>query len=449
MVAIAKRLVPAHKISLLQREHFKATHDPVTGLLNQVALDELIEQQIMLSARYNKSFALFMIELDPFQEYASINSKATANNVLLEFAKRIKSCVRSTDTIARIESNVFCVLLPDVHDSRNVVKVVDSINFQLLNPFVVNDSQYSINAAVGIEIFPNDDRTRKSLIEHAYIAMCRSKNVEGRNYCLYDDELDKKIDQQIQMEQQLRVAIDQQEYDIHYMPINSVKDNELAMLQAEVVWHADQLRDMTPHVVNEYIEALDLSKLFCDIHLSTICQKIERWKHDVEYKNKSVLVPLTETQYKDRQLPDRFQKIVSSARVTPEKVALLIKESFILQDVDYAVNQIQALKSYGFKIVIDEFCCGLSYIGRFANNLVDLIRLDGQMVMNMDDQLEWLCVIEGIIRIASQLDIKTIVDCVDSDFQYQTLLNINADYWQGKYALILANDFSREVININ
>jgi diguanylate cyclase (GGDEF)-like protein len=436
MVAIAKRLVPAQKISLLQREHFKATHDSVTGLLNQIALDELIEQKIMLSARYNKSFALLMIELDPFQEMTSINSKSTANTVLLDFARRIKACVRSTDTVARIESNVFCILLPDVHDFRNVVKVVDSINFQLLSPFLVNGVQYSIHSAIGIEVFPNGDRTRKSLIEHSYIAMCQSRNIDDRNYCFYDDEIDKKINQQLEIENDIRSAFDQQEYDIHYLPVNNVKGSGLALLQADIVWHSEQLRNINPQAINEHIESLNLSNLFGDIQLTTVFQKLERWENDVEYNNKPVLVALTEHQFNDRTLPDRYGKIISSTSGAAEKVGLLVKESFILQDVEFAVSQIHRLKSQGFMVVIDEFCCGLSYIGKFTHNAVDLIRLDGQMITNMDDQIEWLCVVEGIIRIAGQLGIKTVIKSIDSEFQYQTLLNVNADYWQGNYALM-------------
>lgn len=445
MVAIAKRLVPAQKISLLQREHFKATHDPVTGLLNQIALDEHIEQQIMLSARYSKSFALLMIELDPFQEINSINSKSTANTVLLEFARRIKACVRNTDTIARIENNVFCVLLPDVSDFRNVVKVVDSINFQLLSPFMASEAQYSVDTAIGVEIFPNDEKTRKSLIEHAYIAMCRSRNVDGRNYCFYDNETDKNIDQQIEKESQLRIAIDKQEYDIHYLPVNNVKENDLAFLQADIVWHSDQLWELDSQAISNYIEALDLSKLIGDIQLSTICKKLARWKNDIEFEDKPVLVALTDSQFDDPQLPNRYRKIVDSSSEAPNKIGLLVKERYILKDVEFAVNQIQALKDHGFMVVIDDFCCGLSYIGRFSHDLVDMIRLDGQMISNLDEKIEWLCVVEGIIRIANQLGIKTIIKSIDNDVRYNTLLNVNADYWQGNYALMVDNNYSAEL----
>ncbi|WP_455200828.1 EAL domain-containing protein, partial [Kaarinaea lacus] len=364
------------------------------------------------------------------------------NTVLLEFARRIKACVRSTDTIARIESNVFCILLPDINDFRNLVKVVDSINFQLLSPFLVGESQYNVNVAIGIETFPDDDKTRKSLIEHAYIAMCQSRNVDGRNYCFYDNETDKNIDQQIAQESQLRSAINKQEYDIHYLPVNDVKDNDLALLQADIVWHSDQLRELESQVIGNYIEALELSKLFGDIQLSTICKKLGRWKNDIEYEDKPVLVALTESQFNDPQLPDRYRKIVESNSETPNKIGLLVKEGYILNDVEFAVKQIRALKRRGFMVVIDDFCCGLSYLGKFAHNLVDLIRLDGQMIANLDEKIEWLCVVEGIVRIANQLGIKTIIKAIDNDARYKTLLNVNATYWQGNYVLMLANDYA-------
>ena len=437
MVAIAKRLVSAHKISLLQREHFRATHDPVTGLLNQIALDERIEQQIMISERYDKSFALLMIELDPLQEFVSINSKSTTNAVLLDFAKRIKSCVRCTDTIARLESNVFCVLLPDMQNFRNVVKVVDNINLQLLNPFLVNDSQHIVSVVIGIEVFPNKDKTDKSLRENAFVAMCRARNTSGRNYVFHDDDIDQKISRQIYLENRIREAIEQQEYDIHYLPINSIQGNELSGMQADIAWHSELLRDVEPRKLNEYIETMELSKLFGDIQLSMICQKLNHWKQDIEFSNKPVYFALSESQLNDQQLPSRYKKIVTASGVATDSIGLTIKECHILQDVDFALSQIRALKQHGFKVIVDGFCCGLSYLGKFAHGMIDMVRLDSEVISRLDDRMEWLCVVEGLIRIVRQLNIQAVISGIDSDFQYQTLLNVNADYWQGDYVYIL------------
>ncbi|MCI0505617.1 MAG: EAL domain-containing protein [Gammaproteobacteria bacterium] len=445
MVAIAKRLVPAHKISLLQREHFKATHDPVTGLLNQIALDEHIEQQLMVSARYDKSFALLMVELDPYQEFVGINSKITTNAVLLDFAKRIKCCVRRTDTVARVESNVFSILLPDIQNFRNVVKVVENINHQLLDPFLVKDAQYVVNAVIGIEVFPNKEKTHKSFSENAFIAMCRAKNITGRNYVFYDDDLDQSVCRRISLENSIREAIEQQEYDIHYLPVNSIRGNELSYVQADVAWHSGQLRDMDPDTINEYIETMELSKLFGDIQLSMICQKLTHWEHDIEFGNKPVLLALGDSRLNDQQTPSRYKKIVTAAGVAPERIGLVIKESQILQDIEFAQHQIRAFKQEGFKVIIDRFCCGLAYLGKFSPGMVDMIRLDGEIVSRLDERIEWLCVVEGLIRIARQLNIQTIVDGIDNDFQYQTLLNVSADYWQGDYVFILSNGMETPV----
>lgn len=446
MVAIAKRLVPAHRISLLQREHFKATHDPVTGLLNQIALDEHIEQQIMISARYDKSFALLMIELDPHQELVSSNSKITTNTLLLDFAKRLKRCVRRTDTVARVESNVFSVLLPDIQNFRNVVKVVENINQQLLDPFLIKDGQFLVNAVIGIEVFPNKDKTHKSVSENAFIAMCRARNTADRSYVFHDEDLNQKINRQIYLEDTLRDAIDQQHYDIHYLPINSISGNQLSWMQADVVWHAEQLREFDRESINECIETLELSKLFGDIQLSMVSQKLSRWEHDIEFRDTPVFIALDKSRFNDQQLPDRYRRIVTASGMTTDKVGLLITEALILQDVDFALRQIRALKQEGFRIIIDRFCCGLSYLGKFPQGLVDMIRLDGEIVSRLDERIEWLCVVEGLIRIARQLNIQTIVDGIDSDFQYHTLLNVNADYWQGDYVFILNQEIDRPVV---
>ena len=161
MVAIAKRLVSAHKISLLQREHFKATHDALTGLINQIALDERIEYEISLGARYHKSFAVLMLEISHFRTVAQNSSKATANTILIDFAKRLKSCVRSTDTVARFEGDIFVVLLPDVDDVRNIVKVIESINVHLLDPSIINDKEFALNTSIGVSVYPGDGEAKK------------------------------------------------------------------------------------------------------------------------------------------------------------------------------------------------------------------------------------------------------------------------------------------------
>ena len=439
MVAIAKRLVSAHKISLLQREHFKATHDPLTGLINQIALDERIEHEISLGARYHKSFAVLMLEITHFQSFVQTSSKTTANTILIDFAKRIKNCVRSTDTVARFEGDIFVVLLPDVNDVRNVVKVIQSININLLSPFTINEKEFSLDASIGVSLFPGDGETKKQLIECAHVAMCQSKNDSNKNYAYYSPKVNDSVEQRIEIEGMIRRAIDQHEYDIHYMPIQKSKNDSLSYVQAEITWHKSELRNIGSYIVNKNIESLELGKLFGDITLNNICQQMAKWENDREYHGVPVLLELVQAQFEDGKLPGRFVSILNNHNVSPEALGFIIKESFLVKDLNFAIKQISALKQAGFKIVIDEFCSGLSYIGKLTDGLIDLVRLDSNMVAELDNKIEWLCVMEGIVRIAYHLKIDAIISGINDEHQYNIMQSISCDYWQGDYIYMLDN----------
>ena len=437
MVAIAKRLESGHKTSLLQREHFKATHDPVTGLLNQIALNERIEQEIALGTRYSKSFAIMMLELDQFRDAAFNHSKTISNHLLMDFAKRIKGCVRSTDTLARLESDVFVILLPDVQNYRNVAKVIENINLHLTDPFSINDSQYVVNAKIGISLFPHDGHACKTLIERAHVALFQNRGNVVRNYGFYDEDIDSQVVNSIGFERKVRDAIKQHAYDIHYLPINSLDDNGQSFVEAETVWHDAELRSYSDKEVDECIESLEMSKLFGDIQLTSICQQLATWENDAEYNNTPVFIRLSNAQFKDTQLANRYEAILNKQMVKPENIGFVVKEHYILQDTDVASRQIAALKQLGCRVIIDEFSCGLSYVGKLNMSAIDMIRLNGDLIKQMDEQIEWLCIVEGVIRIGKQLGISTIIGNVDNGYQYQTLLNVNGDYWQGDYVYLL------------
>lgn len=437
MVAIAKRLESSHKTSLLQREHFKATHDPVTGLLNQIALNERIEQEIALGTRYSKSFAILMVELDQFRDAAINHSKSVSNHLLMDFAKRLKGCVRSTDTLARLESDMFLVLLPDINNHRNVVKVVENINQHLLDPISINDAQYHVRANIGVSLFPDDGYASKMLIERAHVALFQNRGNMLRNYGFYDEEVDHQVVRAIDFENRVREAIEQHTYDVHYRPIKNLADNHLSFVEAETIWHDSALREETEQDIDACIDALEMSKLFGDVQLNGICQQLAGWKDDMEFSNTPVFIALTDAQFEDAQLVKRYEAIIDKHAIAPELIGFIIKEHNILQDTDLAARQIGGLKQLGCRIMIDEFSCGLSYVGKLTLSAIDLLRLNGELIKRMDEQIEWLCIVEGVIRIGKQLGVSTIINSVDNSYQYQTLLNINGDYWQGEYAYLM------------
>ncbi|WP_455376531.1 EAL domain-containing protein [Kaarinaea lacus] len=443
MVAIAKRLASAHKMSLLQREHFKATHDPLTGLINQVTLDQRIDHEIALGARYNKSFALLIVEVDSFHGGAQQISKSFANKLFIDFAKRLQNCVRSTDTVARCEDNVFAILLPDVSSVRNIVKVIQSINIDLLSPFSVDDKELILSPTIGISLYPNDGETRQQLVEQANIAMCSARNDEIKNYRYYATDIDAEIAGQIFLEEKIRSAIDSHGYDIHYQPVHLLESGVTSYVEAVVHWSESELCGINSDHINSAVESMELGKLFADITLNEICQQILIWEAGRAHTKVPVLFKVTSSQFKDLDLVNRFKLILKNQNVSPDSIAIAIDESIILDDIGFAIQHIKALKQVGFKIVVDNFSSGLSYIGKLSDNLVDLIRIDSQMVDELDDCMDWLCVVEGIVRIAQNLKIEAVISGINNIYQYKTLQTISGAYWQGDYSYLMGNTEER------
>ena len=445
MVAIAKRLASAHKISLLQREHFKATHDPLTGLLNQVALDERIDHEISIGARYNKKFAVLVLEVDYFQNLGSAFSKSSTNKLVIDFATRLKNCMRSTDTVARYEDNVFAILLPDLTNTRNIVKVIQSINIELLSPFSVNDDELIITPTIGISVYPNDSETRQQLVEQAHIAMCQAKADEQRNYRYYSTDVDLDVVQQISREEKIRSAIDRHDYDIHYQPVHALQGNVTYFVDSLIHWADAEIDSENSDLIIEAIEDMELGKLFIDIKLNEICRQILIWEAGRAHTRIPVLFKVPAAQFNDVDLADRFKMIVKNQNVSSDCIALVIDEKSVLHDTVFAIQQMKALKQCGFRIVIDNFSSGLSYIGKLSNELVDLIRIDSQMVDEMDNCLNWLSVVEGVVRIAHNLKIDTIVSGINNAYQYKTLQNVASSYWQGDYSYLMGNKDERNL----
>lgn len=443
MVAIAKRLASAHKMSLLQRDHFKATHDPLTGLLNQVALDERIDHEISIGARYHKKFAVIILEVDRFLESGSVLGRSSTDKLVIDFATRLKSCIRSTDMVARYEDNVFAIMLPDIPSYRSVVKVIQSINIELISPFTVSDNNVFITPKIGISLYPNDAENRQQLIEQAHIAMCQARSDENRNYRYYSTDIDIEVEHKIGIEDKIRKAIDTHNYDIQYQPVHSLKDNVTYFVDSVIHWADTELDSENSRSVSKAIESMGLGKLFTDIKLNDICRQILIWEAGRAHTKIPVLHYVPNEQFKYVDLADRFKSIVKNQNVSSGSIALVIDEQSVLDDVIFAMQQLRALKQCGFKIVIDNFSSGLSYIGKLSNELVDLIRIDSQMVDELDNCMDWLCVVEGILKIAQSLKFETIIGGINNRYQYKTLQNLGSAFWQGDYSYLMGNSEER------
>ncbi|NOZ52393.1 MAG: EAL domain-containing protein [Gammaproteobacteria bacterium] len=446
MVALAKHLVSGHKISLQQREHFKATRDSWTGLLNQITFDERVEQEIKLSARYGKKFALLVVDLNHFGgNFSDSCSKLENKNTLIEFSVRLKSCVRCTDVLARNDNDFFLILLPDIQSHRHVVNVVDNIYNSLSTPIVIKNKEYFLHPAIGIGIYPTDSERGEGLIQCAFEAKGGfSEKPSSRHYRFYADKVNDSVELQLLNEKTIRKVIEQGEYDVFFEPISRMGTQEVAFYDAVTTWRSSLLVDDCQGEIISTIDKMALSPLFNEMMLVKICRQLRQWQNQPLLAFTPVLMQVTPSQFENTRLACQLHQVADNEAVETRHIGVIIKESTILYDVGKAIRQIRRLKKEGFLIMIDEFSQGFSYIGLLKKELVDLIRIAPLLVEQVDVHIECLSVIEGIVRVAANLQIETIIPNIDSCYQYKTFLNIHGNYWQGEFtqASIGCEDFA-------
>jgi len=432
MVAIAKHLVPGHKVSLQHREHFNATRDSWTGLLNQITFDERVEQEIQLSERYDQQFALLVVDINHFDSFSASSITLESKGTLIEFSKRLKSCVRCTDALARGDESLYFILLPNIRSHRHVVNVVENIYNSLFKPIVTKDKEHVLNPAVGIGIYPTDSGDREGLMRCAFHAKESITKCAQRSYRFYANEVNDNVEFQLLSEKTIRKAVDQGEYEVTFGLVCRVGATEIAFLDAGIVWRNSLLANVCHHHLEGEIDEMALSPLFNEMMLAKICRQFRQWQSQSVFSSIPVLMQVTPLQFGDASLARRLRQIAASESVATCNIGVVINETVILQGVEKAIKQIKRFKKEGFMIVIDQFSQGLSYIGLLKKELVDLIRIDKALIEQVDTHIESLSVIEGIVRVAANLQIKTIIPGVDTCYQQKTFLNISSDYWQGE-----------------
>ena len=409
MEAIARRLDSTHRTSLLQREYYKATHDPLTGLINHISFAERVEYEIAVCERHHRSFALLMLEISQFNEIAQNYSKTAANNILIDFAKRLRTCVRHTDSVARLEGDIFALLLPDIRDVRYIVKILQTININLSAPFSINQVEHCLVASIGVTFYPLDGDGKDKLLDNAHLAMRQTRIEKEKNYSFYTPALEDEISNFLNLERCLSKAIDAKRFDIQYLPMRDAIANHLCSRQAVVVWHETGLSRQDSQAITDILSSLDLNHQFADMMLDSVCQYIACEPCTSEAANLPILIELNRVQLRNLHFVQRAAKILKRYNVAPHDIGFIIDDKFIRSDLDVVEEQIRSIKSAGHQIILDISNLGLSILEIVPKQLVDMVRFNTDVLNRKAQDYVYAAIMDGIVGICNQLQINILV----------------------------------------
>jgi diguanylate cyclase (GGDEF)-like protein/PAS domain S-box-containing protein len=409
-----------------------ATRDALTGLSNRGRLMEQVEAAIARAARAGTQLALMFVDLDHFKEVNDTLGHAAGDDLLRECARRLTTCVREVDIVARLGGDEFVVLVTDVADTAIVAPIAGRMLELLAMPYHLLEHEARAPASIGICLYPADGEDVNTLMKSADIAMYQAKALGRNNYQFYAEEMNQRIVQRLQLERDLRAAVVNREFVLHYQPQVIVATGAIRGVESLIRWQ-HPVRGLLPPA--EFIKVAEDTGLIVPIGewiLDHACHTIKTWR------TKGLAVPYVVVNISTAQLGDGLVQSVRQALVThgiePGWLMLEITETMLMERVDEAISILRRIRELGVRIAMDDFGTGYSSLSVLQRLPLDTLKIDRSFVAAIDDEANnaRACAIIGaIIAIAKELNLNVVAEGVETTTQLAFLRTVDCDTYQG------------------
>lgn len=424
------------KKQIEERIHRLAYYDELTDLPNRVLFQERLKRALIHAKRNQLAVSLLFLDLDRFK---SINDSMghPAGDKLLEIAaKRLKTCIREEDTVARMGGDEFTLILvgmkPGERAKQGARLVAEKVLETLSGPFQVWDREVFVGVSIGIAFYPDDAQEPMELVKNADLALYHAKNQGRNNFQYYTEDMNLKAIDRLELENDLRRAIQLKEFCVYYQPQISLLTGELCGMEGLLRWQSPTRGLLTP---SEFVSMLDETGLIVPIgewSLRTICMHAAHWLK-LGYMLPRVAVNLSARQFVQPQVVDLVKTICTETGFPINKLELELTESVLIEDVESTIETLKHLKALGVQISIDDFGTGyssLNYLKRFP---IDRLKIDRSFVRDITVDPDSAEVITAIIAIAHNLKLGVIAEGVETEAQLEFLRFHHCDEIQGYF----------------
>jgi polar amino acid transport system substrate-binding protein len=406
--------------------------DPLTSLPNRYLIFDRIHQAINLAKRKNNMVAVLSIDLDRFAAINQSLGLRYGNQLLRNFAQRLVSCSRQSDSVAREGNDEFLLVMPDIENSESVIQLVKRIQQSLARPFLINNLEIFITASIGICIYPNDADDPETLVRAANAAMKHAKQLGGNSYQYFEKQMNSRIRKLVDMESSLFRALEKNEFVMYYQPQVDVKSGKIVGAEALIRWLRPEHGIIAP---NEFIPILEETGLIEQVGewiLHNVSEQSDRWRSD-GLPPLRMSINLSLRQVQDDAILKSVEKLLSKSQTTDraQSIELEITESVMMKDANKAIMLLLELNKMGFNLAIDDFGTGyasLNYLTRFP---VHSLKIDLSFVQRIETSDKDAAIVKAIIAMAHGLGLRVTAEGVETQQQLNFLSECECDEIQG------------------
>ncbi|VVN22130.1 hypothetical protein PS634_04372 [Pseudomonas fluorescens] len=413
-----------------ERMRYLAHFDELTGLANRSLFNERLREARERVRSGGRSLALLHINLDRFKLLNESLGHEIADQLLRHVARRLSSAMPEADTIARLSGDEFAVLFDGYSNLSSLARVTNRLLGKLRVPLSVAGHELVISASVGISLLSDSAREGSALVSQANMAMQHAKHLGGNNFQFFTQSLQASTLERLQLEIQLRRAVDEQQLQVFYQPKLCLRTGRLDSAEALVRWHHPQRGMVAPGEFIGLAEETGLISAIGEFVLRKACWQAREWQRQGMAPIR-VSVNLSVHQLRQGKLVSLVRQVLEETGLSPQWLELELTESQLLDSVEHIIATFQQLRDLGVKLAIDDFGTGyssLSYLRRFP---VDYVKIDRAFISGLGDGTEDAAIIQAIISMAHSLGLKVVAEGVENQAQLEFLKNHGCDEAQG------------------
>ncbi len=428
---LSQPLVLRREVRLRTSElEFQASHDTLTGLANRTLLCDRAEQAIRHAKRTRNGVALLLVDLDRFKTINDSLGHSIGDDLLVTVSRRLGAALRESDTLSRLGGDEFVIVMPEVRYEADVAAVCEKLIHCLSQPTKVRGAVVYTGGSIGVAMYPRDGDDAETLLRNADAAMYTAKESGRGRFHFYEAALNDRMMRRLSLEAGLREALERKELEVHYQPKVSTRTGRIEGAEALLRWCSADMGYISPA---EFVPMAEETGMIVEIGewvLGQACRQLRAW-HDAGYTDMTVAVNLSALQFRQRDLARRVENAIRECGVPASSLELELTETMVMENAAEAIELLDALRSLGVSLSLDDFGTGqsnLSYLKRFP---IDSLKIDKSFIDDAPRQGDDAAISRAVVALARSLNLRVVAEGVETPAHWNFVCDIGCDEAQG------------------
>jgi len=425
------RMQIAERRKAEQQLYFEAHHDALTKLPNRAMFSDRLGYAIRHLKRHpNQRFAVLFIDLDRFKMINDTLGHHAGDLFLVEIANRLRSCVRDNDVLARLGGDEFVVLL-DSLKSDDTEEVASRIISSIEKPYTIENNTLYSNASIGIALCNKGYKNSDEILRDADAAMYQAKSLGRGRYVFFDDSMREKLIATMTLEQELRVAIEKEQFELHYQKISDLDSSKVIGFEALLRWNHPINGLLTPSEFLHLAEETGIILLIETWVVEEVSRQLHSWHNSIDYQHAFIAINLSGRHLTQANQLNKLISLIHQQAFEPQRLILEFNESAFCEHADVALKGLRKLKGAGVKLALDDYASGVSSFSFLHSYPFEFIKLDRGFIKTLKSSDKNLPLVKALHDLGEEYGYRLVAEGIESEAVMKKLHSAGCDFGQG------------------